>query len=320
MRKLLPFLALLLLLPVARGALKSIAQNPYVGAIVMDATTGSVLFEDHADTPGYPASVTKLMTFYVVMENVDFGSLTLETPVTVSKAAARTGGSQVYLKEKEVFTVDELLYALMVPSANDAAVALAEAVAGTESAFVPLMNEAAKKLGMTHTVYHSPHGLPPGAGQEPDVSTARDIAILSRELIKRGDVLRYTAVRQRPFRPNSANPFIMRNHNHLIGQLPGCDGLKTGYYREAGFSLSATTYRNGGRVITVVVGCDDSKMRDAKVAELTQRGFIALPPCPAGMKVVPPPVLPKPEAAEKAAGPGDGTAIQFKLPGKPVKP
>jgi D-alanyl-D-alanine carboxypeptidase (penicillin-binding protein 5/6) len=323
MRKLMPLLLALLALPGMQGALPTMAGNPYQGAIVIDATSGKVLFEDHADTQGYPASVTKLMTFLVVMEQVDFGNLKLDTPVTVSAYASHIGGSRVFLKDKEVFTIDDLLGALMIQSANDAAVALAETVAGSEEAFVVLMNEEAKKLGLTHTVYHSPHGLPPGRGQEPDVSTARDLATLSRELIRRGDILRYSSVRQKTLRAGTDKPFVMTNHNHLLGHLPGCDGLKTGYYREAGYTLSATSYRDGNRVITVVLGCDDRRLRDAKVAELTQRGFVALPPSSGGAKAVPPPPASASRAAPAAGQPADPNAppvVQFKLSQRPVSP
>ncbi len=262
---------------VSAGALEKVARNPYLGAVVIDAATGRVLYEDNADAPGYPASVTKLMTFFVVMDRVHAGQLTLETPITVSAEAARTGGSQVYLKQGEVFTVDELLYALMIQSANDAAVALAVHATGSKEAFVELMNAKARELGMANTTFHSPHGLPPGKGQSVDTSTARDLAVLSRELINHGDILRYTSVKERPFRPKSAEPFIMRNHNHLLGAMPGCDGLKTGYFTLAGYSLSATVERNGRRIIAVVLGSDQRVARDVKTKELVERGFAALP-------------------------------------------
>lgn len=257
------------------SALDKVARNPYVGAIVIDDASGRVLFEDNADARGYPASVTKLMTFLVVMDRVHGGQLTLETPITVSAEASRTGGSQVYLKQGEVFTVDELLYALMIQSANDVAVALAVHVAGSKEAFVELMNAKARELGLAHTTFHSPHGLPPGKGQEVDLTTARDLANLSRELINHGDILRYSSVKVRTLRAQTASPFEMRNHNHLLGKLAGCDGLKTGYFSAAGYSLAATVERNGRRIIAVVLGSEASKTRDFKVMELVEKGFAA---------------------------------------------
>lgn len=257
-------------------ALDRVARTPYIGAIVTDASTGRVLFEERADERGYPASVSKLMTLAVVLDRVEAGQLALDSRVTVSAAAAGIGGSQVYLKQGEVFTVDELLYALMISSANDAAMALALHAAGSRDAFVGLMNEKARALGMTSTVFHSPHGLPPGRGQQPDVSTARDLAILSRALLQRGDVLRYASVRQRQLRAGSAQPFDMTSHNNLLGRLAGCDGLKTGYFSAAGSSIAATARRGGQRVIAVVLGSQGSKARDLKTMELVEKGFLAL--------------------------------------------
>jgi D-alanyl-D-alanine carboxypeptidase (penicillin-binding protein 5/6) len=257
---------------------KVIAENPYLGAIVVDNATGKVLLEDKADAEGYPASVLKLMDLLIVLEKIEQKQLALQDPVIVSAKASHIGGSRVWLAEKETFTVDEMLYALMVQSANDVAVALAEKLAGSTEAFVELMNKRAQELGMTHTVFHSVHGLPPGAGQEHDVTTARDFALLSRELLKHKDTLRYTSTRERPFRPDDKKHMvIMRNHDHLLGQVEGVDGLKTGYFTEAGYSIALTAERKGQRVIVIVLGSVDHKVRDAKAAELLAKGFLALP-------------------------------------------
>jgi D-alanyl-D-alanine carboxypeptidase (penicillin-binding protein 5/6) len=157
-------------------------------------------------------------------------------------------------------------------------VALAEKVAGTTDAFVELMNRRAKELGMNSTLFHSVHGLPPGAGQEHDLTTARDFALLCRELLKHKETLRYTSTRERPFRPNAGSKsLVMRTHNHLLGQVDGCDGFKTGYIAQAGYSMAVTASRNGQRVIVVVLDSADRKVRDAKAAELLAKGFAALP-------------------------------------------
>jgi len=257
---------------------KVISENPYLGAIVVDNATGKVLFEDKADAEGYPASVLKLMDLLIVMEKIEQKQLTLQDPVIVSAKASHIGGSRVWLAEKETFTVDDMLYALMVQSANDVAVALAEKLAGSTDAFVELMNKRAQELGMTHTVFHSVHGLPPGAGQEHDVTTPRDFALLSRELLKHKDTLRYTSTRERPFRPgDKKHMVVMRNHDHLLGTVEGVDGLKTGYFAEAGYSIALTAERKGQRVIVIVLGSVDRKVRDAKAAELLAKGFLALP-------------------------------------------
>jgi len=284
-------------------AIEKVSRTPYLGAIVTDAATGAVLVEDNADARGFPASITKLMTFFVVMDQVDAGRITLDDPITVSAEAARTGGSQVYLKQGEVFTVDDLLYALMIQSANDAAVALSTHAAGSREAFVELMNAKARKLGMTSTTFHSPHGLPPSRGQSPDVTTARDLALLSRALIEHGRILRYSSVKERPFREVAAEPFIMRNHNGLLSAFPGCDGLKTGFFSAGGFSLAATAERNGRRLIAVVLGSEQRVTRDVKARELLERGFTSLPPAP----------LP----AAKAAAPAAPVAVPAR-PGAPV--
>ena len=260
----------------ARG--KAISREPWLGAIVLDAATGKVLFEAQADAKGYPASVLKLMDLLIILEKIEQKQLTLQDQVPVSAKASHTGGSRVWLREKESFTVDEMLYALMVQSANDAAVALAEKVAGSTDGFIELMNHRAKELGMNSTVFHSVHGLPPGKGQEHDVTTARDLSILCRELLKHPDTLRYTSTRERPFRPNVTGHTVnMTTHNHLLGHVEGCDGLKTGYITASGFSIAVTAARHGQRVIAIVFDSSTLKVRDAKAAELLAKGFAALP-------------------------------------------
>ena len=266
-----------------RAAIGVRSATPYLGAIVVDALSGTVLFEDKADAPGYPASVIKLMDLLLIEERIDAGLLSLTNTIQVTAEAAGIGGSQVYLAEKEIFPVEELLAALVIHSANDAAAALAIYVAGTRAAFVDLMNRRAAELGMNATRFHSVHGLPPTEGQEPDVSTARDLALLAREiLLKHPDVTRFSSLQYRPFR-NGA--FTLRNPDHLIGSFPGCDGLKTGYFKAGGFSVVSTAQRNGRRVIAVVLGSTDSKVRDATAKDLLAKGFLAqekipLPPPP----------------------------------------
>jgi len=257
---------------------KTIARDPWLGAIVLDANTGKVLYEDQADGKGYPASVLKLMDLLIILEKIEQKQLSLQDQVPVSAKASKTGGSQVWLAEKESFTVDEMLYALMVQSANDAAVALAEKVAGSADGFIELMNRRAKELGMANTVFQSVHGLPPAKGQKHDITTARDLSLLCRELLKHSDTLRYTSTRERPFRPNVAGKTIqMRTHNHLLARVEGCDGFKTGYIAQSGYSIAVTAARHGQRVIVVVLDSTTSKVRDAKAAELVAKGFAALP-------------------------------------------
>ena len=265
-------LAVLAALPVAHAA-----QPEYRGAVVMDAGNGQIIFEDHADRANPPASVTKLMTFLVVHDCLRAGTLTLNTPITIAREDAGMGGTQVWLEAGEAFTVEDLLYALLIQSANDAAHALARAAHGSVPAFVTEMNRRAQSLGMTQTTFRTPHGLPPRSrkASDTDMTTARDLALLSRELLLHTDILTYSSVRERTFRPGQPPPreVIMRNHNHLLAKVRGADGLKTGYTAAAGFCLAATAEREGRRLIVVVVGSPDAKSRDIKVAELLESFF-----------------------------------------------
>ncbi len=253
----------------------------YKGAIVIDLATGETLFEAQPDVVTPPASVTKLMTFLLVSEAIAADTVSLSTEVTISAEAARMGGSQVYLAENEVFTVEDLLYALMVSSANDAALALAEQVAGSRDAFVARMNERAHELGMKNTTFTSPHGLPPASRriEDGDLTTPRDLALLSVHLLETTDILRYASVKERVFRPGPKQ-IDMRNHNNLIGKVAGVDGLKTGFTRGAGFCLAATAQRNGRRVVAVTMGSPESRVRDLEVADLLEQAFAKLPPIP----------------------------------------
>jgi D-alanyl-D-alanine carboxypeptidase len=259
----------------------------YKGAIVTDAATGKVLFEDKADIVSPPASMTKLMTFAIVHDKLVSGALSLSTPVKITDEDAHMGGTQVYLDPRETFPVEELLYALMIQSANDAASALAHAAAGSSPAFVELMNAKAHAIGMTHTTFRSPHGLPPHTRRiaDGDLTTPRDFAVLCRYVLLNTDVLKYSSVRNRDFgaeRPKG--PQHMVNHNKLLGRVVGVDGLKTGYTEGAGYCLSATAERGGHRVIAVVMGSfghngekDLGRARDRKTIELLERGFAAVP-------------------------------------------
>ena len=270
----------------AQNARPTISKTPYISALAVNAATGDVLFEDNADAQVYPASVLKLMDLYIVLSRIEEGKLSLDEMVQVTPEAAKMGGSQVYLDPREQFSVEELLYALMVQSANDAATTLAMHISGSEPAFVELMNATAKQLGMNSTIFHTEHGLPPAKGQEPDTTTARDMAILCRELLKRPETLKYTGTKTRGFRNDT---FTMRNHNHLLGQAPGVDGLKTGYFGLAGFSTAITAPKDGQRVIVLVMGSLDRKERDAKAMEIMNKAFAALP---AGAAPAEPPSAP----------------------------
>lgn len=267
----------------ARAKLNVLSKDPYVSALVLDADTGETLFEEHGGTVIYPASVLKLMGLLIILERIEQGTLRLDEMVQVTKEAAQMGGSQVFLDPKEQFSVEDLLYALIVQSANDAAVALATHVAGSKGGFIALMNKRAEELGMKDSRFYSVHGLPPSEGQKPDVTTARDLAILARELAQKPEVFEYTSTRERGFREDM---FIMRTHNHLLASVDGCDGFKTGYFKAAGFSIVATAKRGGVRIIAIVTGSKDRKLRDAKAAELLAKGFALVPQKPEAQTVV----------------------------------
>lgn len=304
-----PFLPILLVLSTAmnplraaRAPIETVSADPYASALVIDTATGATLFEEHADAILYPASMVKLMVMLLVFEQVDAGRLNLTDMIPVTEEAAHMGGAQVYLANGESFSLDDMLYALCIKSANDAAVALAIHVAGSKDAFVQLMNARAVELGMNATRFATVHGLPPDPGQEPDRSSARDIARLSREILKYREVTRYTSAREKWFRNNT---FQMLTHNRILHNVEGCDGLKTGYFRAAGFSVAATAQRSGRRVIAVVMGSTVRQTRDAKAAELIDLGFARLPEIPADP---PPPPQPTgaqtmPETLEKSSPP-----------------
>lgn len=234
-------------------------------AILMDED-GQVLFERNADQPREPASVTKVMTMLLVMEALESGKISLDETVTASARAAGQGGSQIYLKENEQMTVEEMLKSVAVASANDCAVALAEHLAGSEEAFVAQMNQRAAELGMSNTHFVNCNGLPaPG-----HVSTARDIALMSRQLIRHKDIFNYTTIWMDSVRDGA---FGLTNTNRLIRTYDGMTGLKTGYTKTAGYCLSATAERQGLSLVAVALGAPDIPTRSADIAALLNYGF-----------------------------------------------
>lgn len=248
------------------------AEKPatYTSAIVVEPETGTILFEKDAHVPLPPASMVKMMTALIVMEKVRDGALKLDEKVTASRWASQMGGSQVYLKEGEVLTVEELLKAMMIHSANDATVALAEHVAGYSDAFVDLMNQRAESLGLKETKYHSVHGLPAEPGQEDDVMSAADLATLGREIVKFPKIVELVAKSQEPFRDGA---FTLVNPNHLLRTFPGADGIKTGFHNKAGFCVTGSAMRGDLRLIVVVMGSATKTECFKNAAQLLNQGF-----------------------------------------------
>ena len=236
-------------------------------AVLMEKETGTVLFEKNADEPGFPASVTKIMTLLLIMEAIDNGVFTPDDTVTASERAASFGGSCVYLEAGERMSVRDMLKCIAVVSANDCAVAMAEFLCGSEEAFVKKMNDRAKELELKHTHFSNCTGLFDD-GQH--YTTARDVAIMSRELIRHEAIKEYTTIWMDSIRDGS---FDLANTNKLVYWYPGCTGLKTGYTSTARYCLSATAERSGVEYIAVVMHGEtaDSRNRDAET--LLSYGF-----------------------------------------------
>lgn len=270
------FLVALILL-LSLGGPRAAAQGFEVeapAAVLMVADTGQILYEKNADEPHPPASLAKIMTLFLVLDAVDAGRVSLDEPVVTSRHAASMGGSQVYLAEGERQSVEKLIEAVAIASGNDAAVALAEHLYGTEAAFVAQMNRRAEELGLKGTYFADATGLPVPEGQRPAVITARDVAVLSRALIlEHPQILEWTSIRTKEFR---AQPrFVLYNTNRLLGRYPGLDGLKTGHTSEAGYHLAATAEQNGVRLIAVVLGTKSDEDRNEQVTQLLNYGFRA---------------------------------------------
>jgi D-alanyl-D-alanine carboxypeptidase (penicillin-binding protein 5/6) len=257
----------------------NLVGDPYQGAIVVDAQTGRILYENRATAYAYPASLTKMMTLLIVLDQIRAGIIHLDDKVAITKEVSQIGGSEIYLDPREsgIYTVDNLLQAMMIHSACDASRALAMHVAGTRAAFVDMMNQKARELGMNSTIYHTEHGLPPSDGTQPDISTAYDMAILSLAVLRHPETLEYTGTKLAwlPTSPIRKEKFMLANRNALVGKdpYPGCDGLKTGYHAKGGYSLAATARQGDERVVAVILGVPDSKTRNETVKQLMDKGF-----------------------------------------------
>ena len=252
------------------GALPEFTGESDADALILiEAETGTVLYEKNADSPLPPASVTKVMTMLLVMEAIDSGRISEGDTVTVSETAASMGGSQVFLEPGETMTVGELLKCVTVASANDASVALAEYISGSEEAFVSLMNKRAAELGMTHTNFENTNGLDDTTVNH--VISARDISIMSRELITKHErILEYSSIWMDSIR---GGEFGLTNTNRLVRFYPGCTGLKTGSTSKAGFCISVTAEREDLSLICVIMGAESRDVRNAAATTLLDWGF-----------------------------------------------
>ena len=260
---------LMMVLPVTAGAVDM--EIPAKSAVLMDVATGTVLYEQDSHTPLAPASVTKVMTMLLIMEAIDSGRIGWNDLVTTSEAAAAKGGSQIFLKVGESMTVADMVKSIAVSSANDCACAMAEHIAGSEPAFVEMMNQRAKELGMQDTHFVNCTGLDDAPEAKDHKTSAYDIALMSRELLKNHpDIKKYTTIWMDTVR-NGA--FGLANTNKLVRFYQGATGLKTGFTSQAGYCLSASAMREDMELVAVVMGSATSKDRFAACKSLLDYGF-----------------------------------------------
>ena len=257
------------LLPLSAAAVD--LNVPAKSALLMDVATGTILYEHNAHEALAPASVTKVMTMLLIMEAIDTGRIKWDDTVTASETAAAKGGSQVYLKAGETMTVSDMLKAIAVSSANDCACAMAEHLAGSESAFVDAMNARAKELGMNDTHFVNCTGLDDAEEAKDHLTSAHDIAVMSRELLKNHpDIKKFTTIWMDTLRGGT---FGLSNTNKMVRFYSGCTGLKTGFTSSAGYCLSSSAERNGMELVAVVMGCESSKERFAACKSMLDYGF-----------------------------------------------
>ena len=238
-------------------------------AIMLEASTGEVLFEKNSHEKLHPASMTKMMSMLLILENIEKGVINWDDIVTVSSNASSMGGSQILLETGEQMSVSDLFKGIAVASGNDAVVAMAEKIAGTQEEFVNMMNKRANELGLTDTNFKNCHGL----DDANHYSSASDMAKIAMELVKHEKLFEYTSIYEDYLRENTDRKFWLVNTNKLVRFYSGVDGLKTGYTKEAGYCLTATAKRNGMRIIAVVMGEPESSVRSSEVSSMLDYAF-----------------------------------------------
>ena len=238
-------------------------------AILIEYSTGKVLYEKNSNERLAPASMTKIMTMLLLMEKIEEGKISFDSVVNISSNAAAMGGSQMFLEENSSVKVSELLKGISIASANDAAVAIAESIGGSVENFVQMMNDKAKELGLNNTSFKNPHGL----DTIDHYSSAYDMAIMAKELIKHKDILKYTSTYEDYFNKSDGSRTWLVNTNKLVRFYKGVDGLKTGYTKNAGYCLTSTAMKNNIRFITVLMGVSSSDERNKETTELLNYAF-----------------------------------------------
>ena len=269
MRKIWIFIFLILFIPIrVYGEELNLAENAK-SAILIEASTGEILYQKNANERLAPASMTKIMSLILIMENIENGNLKWNDIVVVSKNASSMGGSQIFLETNEMMTVEDLVKGICIASGNDATVALAEKIAGTEKAFVKLMNDKAKSLGLRNTNFMNSTGL----DTEGHYSSAHDMSIMARELVRHEKILEFSSIYEDYLRKNTAKKFWLVNTNRLVKFYSYIDGLKTGYTGNAGYCLTATGMKNDMRLISVVMGEENTDNRTTDTLAMLDYGF-----------------------------------------------
>ena len=269
MKKIWIFIFLILFIPVrVHGEELNLAENAK-SAIMIEATTGEILYQKNANERLAPASMTKIMSLILIMENIEKGNLKWNDIVVVSKNAASMGGSQIFLEANEMMTVEDLVKGICIASGNVDTVALAEKIAGTETAFVKLMNEKAKSLGLKNTNFVNATGL----DAEGHYSTANDMAVMARELVKHEKILEFSSIYEDYLRKNTSKSFWLVNTNKLVKFYSYIDGLKTGFTNNAGYCLTATGKKKDMRLISVVMGEASTDKRSTDTLAMLDYGF-----------------------------------------------
>lgn len=270
MKKILIIIFLFTLLPLTKvkGEELNLAENAK-SAILIEASTGEILYQKNANEKLAPASMTKIMSLILIMENIENGNLKWNDVVVVSKNASSMGGSQIFLETNEMMTVEDLVKGICIASGNDATVALAEKIAGTEKAFVKLMNDKAKSLGLKNTNFVNATGL----DAEGHYSTAYDMSVMARELVRHEKILEFSSIYEDYLRKNTSKSFWLVNTNRLVKFYSYIDGLKTGYTKNAGYCLTATGQKRNMRLISVVMGEESSDKRSTDTLAMLDYGF-----------------------------------------------
>ena len=268
MKKILILFFLFIFIPVVKAEVEDLAPNAK-SAIMIEASTGEILFQKNKDEKLAPASMTKMMSMLIIMETIENGSLKWDEIITASEKASSMGGSQIFLKVGEKMSVTDLFKGVAIASGNDAVVALAERVSGSEEQFVKEMNKKAKELGLKNTKFMNATGLT----SDNHYSSAYDMSIIARELVKHEKILEFTSTYEDYLRKDTKNPFWLVNTNRLVRFKEGVDGLKTGFTDEAGYCLTATMKKDNMRLITVVMKEESANKRSADTTKMLDYGF-----------------------------------------------